>query len=282
MVEWTILPEHPTAALVIVSNISSQATEKIVKDFFLFCGNIKAFEMQNADDGQSKVALVLFERESAAKTAAVLSNALIVDSQITVKPYFTTEPGSSPAPSPTAASLPEESDRAAGQPLRQEEKPKASIVAELLASGYTISDQVVERAKEFDGKYHVTGRVQAAIVQAKAQARALDEKYKIQETIQTTAKSIDSKLEVTKKAQMVEATAKHLAEQALATETGKKVVGVVNHAQSKAQQISGEARAISEEKKREKASGAMTATASVSPTAVTHTAVSPTAAVEPQ
>lgn len=268
MVNWKTVPAEPTAALIVVTNISAQATEKIVRDFFLFCGKIKSFEMQKSDTDDTKTALVLFERDSAAKTACVLSNALIVDSQITVKQYFDVPSvPASPTAAESASATGSQQDVRGAEPLRQEEKPKASVVSEILAAGYGISEQIIERAKDLDTKYQVTGRFQTALNQAKGAALAIDEKYKIHENIQSTAKSLDTKFHVSEKAQMVEQTAKSLAEQALATPTGQRVASVVTQAQTKVQQVHGEARHIADEKKQAKSPvTAAPAAAATSPT----------------
>jgi len=104
----------------------------------------------------------------------MLTNAMIVDSQISVKPYF------------------EEAPEAHGENVSQENKPKATVLAEILAAGYGLHDTIIEKGLEIDAKYGVTGRIQAYVEAAKAQAKTLDEKY------QVTAKAteIDEKYHV--------------------------------------------------------------------------------------
>lgn len=70
---WTIdIPTEPAANIVLIKNISLETNEATIKDFFSFCGIIKAFEMKK-DEQQHQVAIVYFEKESAAKTATLLS-----------------------------------------------------------------------------------------------------------------------------------------------------------------------------------------------------------------
>lgn len=104
----------------------------------------------------------------------MLTNAMIVDSQISVKPYF------------------EEAPEAHGEHVAQENKPKVTVLAEILAAGYGIHDTIIEKGLEIDAKYGLTGRIQAYVEAAKAQAKTLDEKY------QVTAKAseIDEKYHV--------------------------------------------------------------------------------------
>ncbi|KAG0316824.1 hypothetical protein BG000_004706, partial [Podila horticola] len=160
MTNWSTvkIPATPTPNLIFVSNISATASERTVKDFFLFCGKIQEFELQK--EGDRQVALVLFERESAAKTACMLTNAMIVDSQISVKPYFEDSADSS-------------------ENVAQENKPKVTVLAEILAAGYGIQDQIIEKGLEIDAKYGFVGRIQSYVEAAKAQAKTLDEKYHV-------------------------------------------------------------------------------------------------------
>ncbi|CEG81992.1 hypothetical protein RMATCC62417_16124 [Rhizopus microsporus] len=78
--KWSIaIPETPSPNYVIVKNISLQSTEQTVKEFFLFCGKIKEFELKiDQDDDKHQIALIHFERESAAKTATLLSNGNVI------------------------------------------------------------------------------------------------------------------------------------------------------------------------------------------------------------
>lgn len=69
--ETTTIPSEPTRRLVYVSNISSKTEQATIKDFFSFCGVIDSFEMKQLNDKQ--VALILFEQESSANTATLLS-----------------------------------------------------------------------------------------------------------------------------------------------------------------------------------------------------------------
>ncbi|KAF9916481.1 hypothetical protein BX616_003656, partial [Lobosporangium transversale] len=172
MTNWTTIkiPSTPTPNLIFVDNISASASGKTVKDFFLFCGKILEFEIQR--EGDHQVALVLFERDSAAKTACMLTNAMIVDSQITVKPYF--------------------EETAEGEHIPQENKPKATIFAEILAAGYHLQDQIIEKGLEIDAKYGFANKIQAYVEAAKAQAKTLDEKFKVTEK----AAEIDHKYHV--------------------------------------------------------------------------------------
>ncbi|RCI06423.1 hypothetical protein CU098_012417 [Rhizopus stolonifer] len=176
---WTMhIPQEPSPTLVLVKRISLQSSEKTVKEFFLFCGNILEFEMiKDSNDPQHQMALIHFERESAAKTATLLSHALIDECHIVATPYV---------------EYPEQET--------QDTKPKTHIIAEILANGYILQDQVVAKGLEYDHKYNLSSRFTSYLntltsnmkhIDAKYRiwnkACDIEHKYKIHETVQSTA-----------------------------------------------------------------------------------------------
>ncbi|KAG0022042.1 hypothetical protein BGZ81_008700 [Podila clonocystis] len=233
MTNWSIvkIPAAPTPNLIFVSNISAAASERTVKDFFLFCGKIDQFELQK--EGDRQVALVLFERESAAKTACMLTNAMIVDSQISVKPYF-------------------EFAADSNENVSQENKPKVTVLAEILAAGYGIQDQIIEKGLEIDAKYGFVGRIQAYVEAAKAQAKTLDEKYHV------TAKAteIDNKYHVQDRVNAAVGQGIDYSNQALQTAPGQKVAGVAVQVKEQIAAVHYEARRLADEKKAKAAAAA--------------------------
>ncbi|KAF9317252.1 hypothetical protein BG003_001009 [Podila horticola] len=233
MTNWSIvkIPATPTPNLIFVSNISATASERTVKDFFLFCGKIQEFELQK--EGDRQVALVLFERESAAKTACMLTNAMIVDSQISVKPYFEDSADSS-------------------ENVAQENKPKVTVLAEILAAGYGIQDQIIEKGLEIDAKYGFVGRIQSYVEAAKAQAKTLDEKYHV------TAKAteLDNKYHVQDRVNAAVGQGIDYSNQALQTAPGQKVAGVAVQVKEQIAAVHHEARRLADEKKAKAAAAA--------------------------
>jgi len=215
--------------LIHVSNISASANEKTVKDFFLFCGKIKDFELVKADDSDKQVALVLFERESAAKTAAMLTNAMIVDSQIVVKQYFDGAPSA------------EDAAASAGEASGQEAKSRARILAELLAAGYQLQDQVIAKGLELDAKYGVSAYAQQYYEQVKGNLQQLDEKYKVTEQVTQRAVDIDSKYHIQERA-------KTYVDSALQSAPGQRVQGIVQDLTTQIAGVHAEAKKILESK----------------------------------
>ncbi|KAM3579475.1 Protein vip1, variant 2 [Umbelopsis sp. WA50703] len=220
-----IIPSEPSPNYVVVSHIAGTSSEKTILDFFQFCGKIKEFELVKDDDEKHQVALIHFERESAAKTAVLLSNALIDDSHIVVAPYFISTENSSDKEDETTT---------------QEDKPKTRIIAELLAHGYMLQDQVVAKGLEYDRKYAVQSRVTSYLTGLQTRAKQLDDKYRIW----GKALELDQKYKIQEKAQGAFNVAQAKAQEALNTPTGQKVQDIANQTLAQVTAVHHEAKKI--------------------------------------
>lgn len=67
----------------LITNLSRKATQQNLVDFFTFCGGIESLVIEEGTPFNS--AIVVFDSVSAAKTASVVSSALIVDAPIRVQ-----------------------------------------------------------------------------------------------------------------------------------------------------------------------------------------------------
>ncbi|KAK0503795.1 hypothetical protein EDD18DRAFT_1130735 [Armillaria luteobubalina] len=123
-----------------VSGIASTTTKSSLHDFFTFCGTITSIDFRDAD----KTAVIQFEKPSAAKTALMLNGGALDGATLSV---------TSDVPPPD-----EEDEHKEGTPLQQSDKPRAGIAAEYLAKGYTLSDQILQRAIEIDNKQGISKR----------------------------------------------------------------------------------------------------------------------------
>ncbi|ORX60552.1 hypothetical protein DM01DRAFT_1365875 [Hesseltinella vesiculosa] len=227
------IPEIPSPNYVLVKNISIESSEKTVNEFFLFCGKIKEFELVKDDDELHQSALVHFERESAAKTASLLSTALIDNEHITVTPYFE---------SAFPADGEKEGDFVEGS--AQESKAKSRIAAEILANGYLLHDHVVAKGLEYDSKYNVTGRLTGYLQYLHSNVKQLDEKYRIWDK----AVEIDQKYKIQEKVTTAALTAQTKAQEALQSPTGQKVNEYANQTYGKIAAVHYEAKKIQLEK----------------------------------
>ncbi|CAO1628095.1 unnamed protein product [Parajaminaea phylloscopi] len=133
---------------VVVSNIAASTSQKSIEDFFSFCGAISAVEISPDADGKQK-ATITFAKESAASTAAMLHGGSLDGSPLTVQvPGGATGAKSAAAPGSTTPN----------NTLGQEDKPRTAIVAEILAHGYHLSDEVTSRAISFDSQHGLSDR----------------------------------------------------------------------------------------------------------------------------
>ncbi|BGP56182.1 hypothetical protein JCM8202_005952 [Rhodotorula sphaerocarpa] len=170
-----------------VSGLATTTTKDTLEHFFSFCGKIAGIE--GPSEGKADIS---FAKESAAKTALLLSGGTLEGNSIEVQSDEIEPPKVAQShPSTPAASSPA-GEHGEHEPLNQEDKPRSAVVAEILAEGYTLSDSVIQRAIEADKQYGISQRFlaffnplrervgsQAAptIDRASTKARELDEKH---------------------------------------------------------------------------------------------------------
>ncbi|KAL5354604.1 Protein vip1 [Pseudogymnoascus australis] len=220
-----------SANTVYVKNISSATSKKEVTDFFSFCGKVKSIEI--TPNGDTQNAEVVFEKETAAKTALLLDNTQLGKTQVSV----------------TGAEGAKEFDEAHGHKdtdeITQEEKPRSRIIAEYLAHGYIIGDQASQRALDLDHKHGISSRFLQTL-------HDLDNKYKATEK----AKSADQSYGISSKAQGLFQGLASYYEKAAETPTGQKVVQFYTQTQKQVEDIHREARRLADLKKEETAAAA--------------------------
>jgi len=135
--------EKPKA--VFVENLSPNVTTKMLNEFFSLCGGIESITMRpkpNAEDGTLE-AIVFFESSSAADTAVLLTNAILVDRNISIT-YFN---------GADAKTVDDTADAAAAAEGNNGQSP--SVWASILAAGYMIGDNIQSAALAVDEKYGV-------------------------------------------------------------------------------------------------------------------------------
>lgn len=183
---------------IFVSNISPNADEKTVSDFFSFCGKITNLVYAKADEGGE--AVVVFDTEAAAKTAHLLTEACIVDRSIQITPY-TGQWGSALDAcldedvvnnEQTSQQLEEsmDGDRQVTQitaddidqkdfQVPDEDRSKISVVASLLAAGYVLGNNAVQKAKEVDEQSNISQRIAESTARAVQSVKEFDERHQI-------------------------------------------------------------------------------------------------------
>ncbi|TPX49984.1 hypothetical protein SeLEV6574_g01146 [Synchytrium endobioticum] len=133
-------------ALIHITQISPQAPEKTIRDFFVFCGKISNLDLKQSDDRQDQECLILFEKESAARTATMLTNAMILGRPIKVELY------SEEAVQELVVNSPQPLHRQADAPTTAQVSKLAELIASSLANFY----QVLQALLKFDQKYGFT------------------------------------------------------------------------------------------------------------------------------
>lgn len=217
------------SATVHVKGISAQTSEKEVRDFFSFCGKVSNLTVkpETGDAGSSQSATVTFEKETAAKTALLLDNTQLGPSQVSVT---------------AASSLDEMSGGKAtstdDDELPQEEKPRARVAAEMLAHGYVLSDQAIQRALALDQQHGISARFTKALTD-------FDTKYKVSERAQQADKSYG----VSARADAGWRGLNSYFEKALGTPTGQKVRSFYEQGQKQVLDVHNEAKHLATLKK---------------------------------
>ncbi|XP_031502773.1 binding partner of ACD11 1 [Nymphaea colorata] len=181
-----------------VSNVSLGATEQDIREFFSFSGEIEYVEMQSESE-RSQFAFVTFKDSQSAETALLLSGATIVDLSVTI----------TPAPDyqlpPTALSAPAAKDSNFVGGAESAVQKAEDVVSSMLAKGFILGKDAVNRAKAFDEKHQLTSNATATVV-------SLDKKMGLSEKISMGTAVVNEKVkEVDQKFQVSEKTRSALA-----------------------------------------------------------------------
>ncbi|TKY67866.1 Binding partner of ACD11 1 [Spatholobus suberectus] len=172
-----------------VSNISSGATDQDLREFLTFPGKIEYIEMQS-DNGSSQVAYVTFSNVEGAETAVLLSGAVVSGQSLTIDlaPDYA-------LPASAASATQTSTAESAESGLRKAE----DVVTSMLAKGFILGKDALNRAKAFDEKHQLTSTATAKVV-------SLDQKVGFSEKISAgtvlvndKVKEMDEKFQVSEK-----------------------------------------------------------------------------------
>jgi len=134
-----------------VENISTKTNQDEIKSFFSFCGKISNISVTPTEN-DTQSATVTFEKTAAAKTALLLDNTQLGPNSV----HVSSSKSLDELAGDKAASAEEAKD--GDHHIEQEEKPRARIIAEYLAHGYTISDKAIEQALVLDKQHGISTR----------------------------------------------------------------------------------------------------------------------------
>ncbi|KAJ6811414.1 binding partner of ACD11 1-like isoform X2 [Iris pallida] len=177
-----------------VSNVSLGASEQDIKEFFSFSGDIEYVEMQSGDEW-SQVAYVTFKDSQGVETALLLSGATIVDLSVIVTPAADYQlPPAASAPPPY-----KDTTRSGGGSESAVQKAE-DVVSSMLAKGFILGKDAVNKAKAFDEKHQFTST-------ATAKVASLDQKIGLSEKITMGTSAVNEKVkEMDQKFQVAEKT----------------------------------------------------------------------------
>jgi hypothetical protein len=178
-----------------VSNVSLGATERDLKEFFSFSGEIEHVEL-TSDNERSQIAYVAFKDAQGAETAVLLSGATIVDQPIAIElaPDFN-PPAVAINTSSEGIENKDASDFGPGSAVQKAE----DVVSGMLAKGFILGKDVLGRAKTFDEKHGLTSTT-TSTVSSLDQKIGFTEKLSVGTTIvNEKVKNLDERFQVSEK-----------------------------------------------------------------------------------
>jgi RNA recognition motif-containing protein len=202
------IPADASNRTVYVTNISPTATEKKLADFFTFCGALSQITLVTTPGQEAQSAFIVFATPEAAETALLLTNAHIVDRAIKVQ-LFTEAgvplPGTGSGASATTVNADQIQQRDHSAPDAQ--RSKTSVIASLFAAGYSLGDDVVRKAREYDEHHSITAHVKVGADIVKAKIQQVDQQFGISDKAATVrdaailgVQRIDDNLKISDKA----------------------------------------------------------------------------------
>ncbi|MED6148745.1 hypothetical protein PIB30_055751 [Stylosanthes scabra] len=168
-----------------VSNISSAATEQDLKEFLTYPGKIEHIEIKSENESSnSKVAYVTFNSSDGAETAILLSGAVVVGQPITIvlaTDYVVPASAASTTPTETGTTNTDAVTPESGLVKAED------IVSSMLAKGYILGQDVLNRAKSFDQRHQLSST-------ASSKVATLDQKVGISEKITAGSMLVNDKV----------------------------------------------------------------------------------------
>lgn len=222
---------------VYIANLSPSTTKESLDKFMAFCGSIQNIEMQ-----ESNKAVVTFEKPSAASTALMLNGGTLDGSPIQVSSEDITDDHPSLA-----------GDHHDHDDIPQEAKPRTAIVAEYLASGYVLSEPIINRAVTFDQKHGISNRFleffKMLTEQTKQKSAELDAQAQISQKAGQAYAQADAKTGVTEKAKGAWSIGKSYYTRALQSQYGQQAQAFYTTTRNNIKDVHEEASRIAADKK---------------------------------
>ncbi|GMN44169.1 hypothetical protein TIFTF001_013362 [Ficus carica] len=177
-----------------VSNVSLGVTEQDIKEFFSFSGEVSHVDLRREND-KSQLAFVTFKDPKGAETALLLSGATIVDQQVTVAMALDYK-----LPSAAISTLPSGTEGTAQGGTESAVKRAEDMVSSMLAKGFTLGKDALNKAKSFDEKHQLSSSTTAKVA-------SLDQKIGLSKKISAGTSMVNDKVrEMDEKFQVSEKT----------------------------------------------------------------------------
>ncbi|XP_008812126.2 binding partner of ACD11 1-like isoform X1 [Phoenix dactylifera] len=185
---WTI--DVSDVRTVKVSNISLAASERDIKEFFSFSGDIQYIEMRSESE-RSQIAYVTFKESQGADTAMLLSGATIADLCVSITPVEDYQ-----LPPEAYKEIPEGKLSSSESAVRKAE----DVVSSMLAKGFVLGKDALRRARSFDEQHHFMSGASATVA-------SLDRKMGLSEKLSVGTAMVSGKVrEVDERFQVSEIT----------------------------------------------------------------------------
>lgn len=155
-----------------VTDLSPQANEQNLREFFQFSGKILDIQMSMSPDGGHQ-ARIYFEKQEEADTACLLTGAIIVDKQVVITNLF---------------------DGAAPPVMG---KKAVDVISQMLSAGFILGKSTVDKLWEFDKKIGLSEKVKANMMSAKEKLNAFNEKHQIRQRASSFMKKVQGQVEGT-------------------------------------------------------------------------------------
>ncbi|PIA27899.1 hypothetical protein AQUCO_07400024v1 [Aquilegia coerulea] len=200
----------PVGYTVEVTNLSPNASEKDVNDFFSFCGSIQHVELVRSG-GYACTAYVTFEDAYALETAVLLSGATIVDQCVCIRHYGQYEGDFDMWNSPSWKNEDESGTMYAmhADPFVSSPGEAVTLAQEvvktMVAKGYVLSKDAFIKAKAFDESYKVSAMAAAKVAELSKRIgltdkinagvgaiKSVDEKYHVYDATKFVARTASS------------------------------------------------------------------------------------------
>jgi len=140
----------------------------------------------------------------------------------------------------------DDATHADGHPIQQSDKPRAGIAAEYLAKGYSLSDQILQRAIDMDNRKGISKRFLSYFnnLDSGIGQRALGPDQTLSSRVQTTLSTATERVRAVDEQRGISKTANDYYSKAISSPFGQKVLAFYTNTSKQVRDIHEEARRI--------------------------------------